>query len=189
MNHALYQEPSIWARRKGSAVRAFLLVTASLHLACGAAAVHPRAHFLIDDPFSSRVGRLEVTGVEVKSALSEGSLSDEDLEKLAGYVCADLRKATISKYLNLNAGADPGLASRILTIEVNLVQIATPEEQRDHVPSYLNGTVSFHRVATGANLGSARVWARGSSLGFQTNYVPNTVREFTSAIHKLINAS
>jgi len=189
MNHLVYQEYSIWVGLKSSAVRAFLLLTISLNLACAAAAVIPRAHSVIEEPFAGRVGRIEVTGVEVRSALPEGAVSDEDLEKLAGYVCADLRKLTISSCINLNAGADAELASRILTIEVNLMRMATPEEQRKRIPSYLHGSVSIHRVATGANLGRALVWARGSSLDFQSNYVPNTVREFTSAIHKLINAS
>ena len=74
----------------------------------------------------------------------------------------------------------------ILTIEINVLDAATPEERKERVPSHLDGTISLRNRATEKSLGRATIWATGSGLDLKPTYKPDTVRAFTNEIRKII---
>lgn len=154
---------------------------------CTHMGVSPRSRFQIQERFTDRLGRVEVMGVEVRSALPDRVLPDEHLEKLAGFLAHDLRQTTIGVVTNLNAGADVSDASIVLTVDVHRLDASTRAQRRQGVPSRLYGTISLRRVATGRSLGTARIWVIGGGLDLAPTYTPDTVREFASVIRRVVH--
>ena len=170
-----------------------IALTATLGLACAQIGVAPSSRFKIVDRFPDRVGELEVLGIEVKSALPDGSIPEADLEKLAGFISDDLRGArggrggSFAAVVNLNAGGKADKVGLILTIDINLLRAATPEERKKRVASHLHGTISLRNRVTGKHLGTAAIWATGSGLDLEPTYPPKTVAEFTDAIREIVH--
>jgi hypothetical protein len=162
-----------------------IVLASTFGLACSTMGISPTARYKIIERFPERLGPVEVVGVEVRSALPVGVISEADLEKLASFISERLQRFTIGVIANINGGADAERMEVILTIDISLFEVATQEQRRNRVPSYLHGTVSLHRVATGRNLGTAIVWARGGRLDLDTNNVPDTVQEFAFAIRQI----
>lgn len=155
-------------------------------LACTLLSVSPSSRFRITDRFSGRLGQVEVFGVEVRSALPEGVISEAYLKKLSGFFTHELQQTTIGLVANLNAGAKRESMAVILTIDIRRLDIATQEQRQNRVPSRLYGNIELHRVATGRKLGAAVILAVGSSLDLEANYAPNTVREFAAVLRRIV---
>ena len=162
-----------------------IALTFSIGLACSVLGVSPVARYKITERFPERLGRVEIVGIQVNSALPAGVLSEADLEKLAGFICERLQIFTIGLLANLNAGANAKQMEVILTIEISRFDASTQEQRKNRVPSYLHGDISLHRVSTGKRLGTATIWARGSGLKLKTNNIPDTVEEFALAIRQI----
>jgi hypothetical protein len=171
-----------------TAIRRLLVVSfvVAFGLAWGSVAVSQTARYKITKRFPDRVGQIEVLGIEVRSALPDGTLSDADLEKLAGFLCERLQQTTIGLIANLNAGADAEHMAVILTVDIDRFDATTREQRQNRVHAYLFGTISLHRVSTGRHLGAASIWARGSGLDLGTNYLPDTVDEFAMAVRQIV---
>jgi hypothetical protein len=171
-----------------AAIRMILIVSFMLAsgIACGSVEGAHTARYKITNRFPDRLGQVEVLGIEVRSALPDGTLSDAELKKLAGFFCAYLQYTTIGLIANLNAGANAKHMAVILTVDIDRFDVTTPEQQRNKVPAYLFGSISLHRVSTDRQLGSASVWARGSVLDLSTNYPSDTVDEFALAIRQIV---
>ncbi len=155
-------------------------------LSCSLLAVSPRSRFKVTDRFPDRLGQVEVFGIEVRSALPDGVVSDENLEKLSGFFADDLQQTTIGLVANINGGADPALMAVILTVDISRLDVPTQEQRKNRVPAYLHGTIALHRVANDRQLGSAVIWAKGSGLNLESNNSPDTVREFASVIRRIV---
>jgi hypothetical protein len=168
-------------------ILAFALA-ASLGLACAQLGIAPRSHFKIVERFPDRLGEIETLGVEVKSALPDGSLSEADLEKLSAFFSDGLREAgNFGAVVNLNGGGNAKDVGLVLTVDINLLKAATPEERKKSIPSHLHGIISLRNRVTGRSLGTAAIWATGSGLDLTTNYMPKTVAEFTGAIQEILH--
>ena len=155
-------------------------------LVCGSVGVSQTARYKITKRFPDRIGQVDVLGIQVESTLPDGTLSDADLEKLAGFLCERLQQTTIGLIANLNAGANTEHMAVILTVDIDRFDATTQEQRQNRVPSYLFGTISLHRVSTGKHLGAATIWARGTGLDLDTNYLPDTVDEFAMAVRQIV---
>jgi hypothetical protein len=162
------------------------LVTA-LGLACAQLSAVPRSHFKIVERFPDRVGEIETLGVEVKSALPDGTVSEADLEKLSAFFSDGLREGSFGAVVNLTSGGNADAVGLVLTVHVNLLKAATQEERKKRVASHLHGIISLRNRVTGRSLGTATIWATGSGLDLKPNYAPNIVLEFTEAIREIIH--
>ena len=162
------------------------LVTA-LGLACAQLSAVPRSHFKIVERFPDRVGEIETLGVEVKSALPDGTVSEADLKKLSAFFSDGLREGSFGSVVNLTSGGNANAVGLVLTVHVNLLKAATQEERKKRVASHLHGIISLRNRVTGRSLGTATIWATGSGLDLKPNYAPNTVLEFTEAIREIIH--
>jgi hypothetical protein len=162
-----------------------VLVTA-LGLACAQLGVAPSARFKIDERFPDRIGEAKVLGVEVTSALPSGSVSESDLKRLSGFFTRSLTEGSFDAAFDLTSGGHAGEVDLILTVDITLLEAATPEERKKRVPSHLHGTISLRDRATGRNFGRATIWATGSGLDLKPEYMPDTVRKFIEAIRGIV---
>ena len=172
------------------AARTILAVAlaASLALACAQLGVAPRSHFKIVERFPDRLGGIETLGVEVKSALPDGSVSETDLERLSAFFSDGLREAgNFGAVVNLNGGGNANDVGLVLTVHINLLKAATQEERKKSIPSHLHGIISLRNRVTGRSLGTATIWATGSGLDLTTNYMPKTVATFTESIREILH--
>lgn len=161
---------------------------ATLGTACAQVGVVPRSDYRVVERFPDRVGEIETLGVEVKSALPDGTMSEADLEKLSAFISDGLREGdSFGAVVDLTSGGDPGKVGLIVTVHINLRKAATQEERRVRVRSYLVGVISLRNRVTGRNLGKATLWATGPGLDLTANYTPKTVRKFTEAIREIIH--
>lgn len=158
-----------------------------LGLACAQVGVLPRSDFKVVERFPFRVGEIETLGVEVKSALPDGTLSEADLEKLSAFFSAGLRERdSFAVVVDLTSGGDPEKVDLVVTVHINLRKSATVEERKRRVRSYLVGIIALRSRVSGRSLGTATIWATGSGLDLEANYMPKIVREFTEAIREII---
>ena len=173
-----------------AAARIILTVAlaAILGLACAHAGVVARSDYRSVERFPDRVGEIETLGVEVKSALPDGTVPEADLEKLSAFISDDLREGqSFGAVVDLTSGGDPGRVGLVVTIHINLLKAATTEERRKRVLSYLVGVVSLRNRVTDRSLGTATVWATGSGLDLTANYMPKTLRKFTQSIREILH--
>jgi hypothetical protein len=84
------------------------LLASSIILAFGLACTSLSSRFRITERFPDRMEQVEVFGVEVLSALPEGTIPNEQLEKLSAFFTHGLQQTTIGLVANLNAGAEAG---------------------------------------------------------------------------------
>ena len=163
-----------------------VLLILAFGLACTSLSVSPSSRFRITERFPKRMGQVEVFGVEVRSALPEGTIPDEQLEKLSAFFTHELQQTTIGLVANLNAGAEAEMMAVILTVDINRLDAATQEEQLNRVPSRLYGKIKLHRVATDKKLGAATILVAGAGLDLEANYAPDTVREFAAVLRRIV---
>ena len=167
-----------------TAIRIFLCVVlaAAVGLACAQVGVSPSARYKVTKRFRDRLPGLKVLGIEVKSALPNGSISDAELEKLSGFFATDLRQVRYLPVVNITAGGSETDADMILTIDITMLKAASQQERQKRIASHLRGNISLRSRTTDRELGAATIWAKGSGLNLKPNYVPATVRTFTKAI-------
>jgi hypothetical protein len=173
-----------------AAVRIVLAVAIAVALgpACAQVGVVPRSDFKVVERFPDRVGEIETLGVEVESALPDGTISEADLEKLSAFISDGLREGdSFGAVVDLTSGGDAGKVGLVVTVHINLRKAATQEERKKRVRSYLVGIISLRNRVTGRSLGKAAIWATGPGLDLTANYTPKTVREFTDAIRQIIH--
>ena len=83
-----------------------IALTAGIGLACAQGGVLPRAQFKITERFPDRPGQIETLGVEVKSALPDGMISELNLEKLSAFFSDGLREGSFGAVVDLTSGGD-----------------------------------------------------------------------------------
>jgi hypothetical protein len=163
-------------------------LAAILLLACAHAGVVAWSDYRVVERFPDRVGEIETLGVEVKSALPDGTVPEADLEKLSAFISDGLREGqSFGAVVDLTGGGDPGKVGLVVTVHINLLKSATPEERKKRVRSYLVGIVSLRNRVTDRSLGTATVWATGSGLDLTANYMPKTLFKFTDSIREILH--
>jgi hypothetical protein len=169
-----------------------VLLAAMVVLAAAQLGAEPRAQFKVDERFPPRIGEIKILGVEVSSALSDGSVSEADLKSLSVFISDGLRKGSeagqgsFAAVVDITSGGRAKEADLILSIEITVLEAATPEERKERIPSHLHGTISLVSRATQKKLGTATIWATGLGLDLDSNYQPQTVRTFTATIREII---
>jgi hypothetical protein len=165
-----------------------IALAASLGTACAQVGVIPRSDYKVVERFPDRLGEIETLGVEVQSALPDGTMPEADLEKLSAFISDDLREGDrFGAVVDLTSGGDAENVGLIVTVHINLRKAATQEERKKRVRSYLVGIISLHNRVNGRSLGRATIWATGPGLDLTANYTPKTVRKFTEAIREIIH--
>jgi hypothetical protein len=165
-----------------------IAIAAILGTACAQVGVIPRSDYKVVERFPDRLDEIETLGVEVRSALPDGTMSEADLEKLSAFISGGLREGDrFGAVVDLTRGGDAENVDLIVTVHINLRKAATQEERKKRVRSYLVGIISLRNRVTDRSLGRAAIWATGSGLDLTANYTPKTVRKFTEAIREIIH--
>jgi hypothetical protein len=165
-----------------------LTLTAVVGLACAQLGVISRAQFKIVERFPDRVGEIETLGVEVKSALPDGMVSELNLEKLSAFFSDGLREGgSFGAVVDLTSGGDVKNVGLVVTVHISLLKASSQAERKKGVASHLHGTMSLRNRVTDRSLGVATIWASGSNLNLASNQMPKAVREFAEAMREILH--
>ncbi len=164
-----------------------LTLTAVVGLACAQIGVNSKVHSKITERFPDRLNRIETLGVEVKSALPEGAVSELDLEKLSAFISDGLRKGVFGAVVDLTGGGDVKNVGLVVTIHINLLEASDQAERKKGVTSHLHGSVTLRNRVTDRSLGATSIWASGSNLNLASNHAPQIVRKFTDELREVLH--